>query len=187
MLATISDGCCTIKASFFFDPKNCLKAPDAGDKVRLIGTEIQEWCGHLQLGGKNIQFGDPVVFMSLSDAIAAWNAVKAAGAQRYFPKLTTVVAVVSWGNATASRGAQLPSALLYGCLHQFSGGDVHVSAQLADADRTIRGSFFFDSHDCLENLAAGDTCQLVGVEMQEWNGCVQLSGKNVSIVPVARA
>ena len=63
---------------------------------------------------------------------------------------------------------------------------MHVSAQFADADRTIRGSFFFDSHDCLENLAAGDTCQLVGVEMQEWNGCVQLSGKNVSIVPVAR-
>ena len=55
-----------------------------------------------------------MVFMSLSDAIAAWNAVKAAGAQQYFPKLTTVVAVVSWGKATASRGAQLPFACCMG-------------------------------------------------------------------------
>jgi hypothetical protein len=112
VLATIADGCCTIQASFFFDPKRCPRVPDAGEKVRLIGTQIQEWHGHLQLGGKNIQFGDPVVFMSLSNAIAAWNTVKAAGAQRYFPKLTTVVAVVAWGNATVSRGAQLPSALV---------------------------------------------------------------------------
>ena len=72
------------------------------------------------------------------------------------------------------------------CRHQFSGGDLHVSAQFSDADHTISGSFFFESHDCLPNLAAGDTCQLVGVEMQEWNGCVQLSGKNVSIFYAAR-
>ena len=52
------------------------------------------------------------MFLSLSDAIAAWNTVKAAGAQRYFPKLTTVVAAVAWSNSTASRGAQLPHALL---------------------------------------------------------------------------
>ena len=112
VLATISDGFRIIKASFFFEPKLCLKAPGAGDKIRLIGLQIQEWGGYLQLGGKNIQFGDPVVFMSLSNAIAAWNTVKAAGAQRYFPKLTTVVAVVAWGNATVSRGAQHPSALV---------------------------------------------------------------------------
>ena len=112
VLATISDGFRIIKASFFFEPKLCLKAPGAGDKIRLIGLQIQEWGGYLQLGGKNIQFGDPVVFMSLSDAIAAWNTVKAAGAQRYFPKLTTAVAVVVWSNSTASRGAQLPHALL---------------------------------------------------------------------------
>jgi hypothetical protein len=110
--ATISDGFRIIKASFFFDPKLCLRAPSAGDKVRLIGTQIQEWGGHLQLGGRNIQFGDPIVFLSLSDAIAAWNTVKAAGAQRYFPKLTTVVVAVAWNNPTASRGAQLPHALL---------------------------------------------------------------------------
>ena len=63
---------------------------------------------------------------------------------------------------------------------------MHVSAQFSDTDCTVKGSFFFDSHDCIQPLAAGDTCQLVGVEMQEWNDSVQLSGKNVSIVPVTR-
>jgi hypothetical protein len=113
VLATISDVGRTIKASFFFHRENLLVAPNAGDRVRLIGTQIQEWTGQLQLCGKNIQLGDPVVAMSLSDAIAAWNVVKAAGALQYFPKLTTVVTLVAWGNATASRGAEQTAALLH--------------------------------------------------------------------------
>jgi hypothetical protein len=105
-LATISGSGRTIKASFFFDREKIVKAPDTGDRVRLIGIQIQKWAGQYQLCGKNIQFGDPVVIMSLSDAVAAWNVVKAAGALKYFPKLTTVVSVVAWGDATTSSGAQ---------------------------------------------------------------------------------
>ena len=60
---------------------------------------------------------------------------------------------------------------------------MHVSALFADAQRTIIGSLFF-SHDNIPTLAVQDTCQLVAVEMQEWNGCVQISGKNVAIVPI---
>ena len=74
--------------------------------MRLIGIQIQQWFGQYQLCGKNIQLGDPVVNMSLSDAIAEWNVVKAAGALQYFPKLTTVVTVVAQGDATTSRGMQ---------------------------------------------------------------------------------
>jgi len=105
-LATISGSGHTIKASFFFDQEIFFKAPDAGDRVRLNGIQIQEWAGQYQLCGKNIQLGDPVVSMSLSDAIAAWSVVKAAGALLYFPRLTTAVTVVAWGDATASRGAK---------------------------------------------------------------------------------
>ncbi len=105
-MATISGSGRTIKASFFFDREKIVKAPDTGDRVRLIGIQIQKWAGQYQLCGKNIQFGDPVVIMSLSDAVAAWNVVKAAGALKYFPKLTTVVSVVAWGDATTSSGAQ---------------------------------------------------------------------------------
>ena len=61
---------------------------------------------------------------------------------------------------------------------------MHVSAQFSDADHTINGSLFFDSHDSIPTLAVRDTCRLIGVEMQEWNGSVQLSGKNVAIVPI---
>ena len=106
VLATILDVGRTVKASFFFDRERLLVAPNAGDRVRLIGTQIQEWAGQLQLCGKNIQLGDPLVIISLPDAIAAWDVVKAAGALQYFPKLITVVTVVAWGNARASRGAQ---------------------------------------------------------------------------------
>ena len=106
VLATISDSGRTIKASFFFDREKIVKAPDAGDRVRLIGVQIQEWAGQYQLCGKNVQLGEPVVIMSLSDAVAAWSVVKAAGALKYFPKLTTVVSVVAWGDATTSRGVQ---------------------------------------------------------------------------------
>jgi hypothetical protein len=88
----------------FFDREKIVKAPDAGDRVRLIGVQIQGWAGQYQLCGKNIQLGDPVVIMSLSDAVAAWGVVKAAGALKYFPKLTTVVSVVAWGDVTTSRG-----------------------------------------------------------------------------------
>ena len=107
----------TINASFFFDPKKCPKKPDVGDKVRLIGTRLQMWNGDLQLTGKNVQFGKPCVSMSLSNAIEAWKYVRNAqpllfmqkpiyGAQQHFPRLTMIVIVKMWGNATATTGAQ---------------------------------------------------------------------------------
>ena len=65
-----------------------------------------------------------------------------------------------------------------------SGGDMHISAQFSDANCTIKASLFFDSLNCIPNLTAGITYQLVGIEMQQWNGCIQLSGKNVLIVPI---
>ena len=65
---------------------------------------------------------------------------------------------------------------------------MHVASEFTctDADFTIKGSFFFDSHKCPQTFAAGDTVQLVGVEIQEWNGSAQLSGKNVSIALALR-
>jgi hypothetical protein len=66
---------------------------------------------------------------------------------------------------------------------------MHIASEFIcaiNADCTIKGSFFFDSHKCPRTLSAGDIVQFVGVEMQEWNGSAQLSGKNVSIVPVSR-
>ena len=103
--ATLSDACRTIRAFFFFDSKEIPQQPEVGDKLRLIGTQLQEWRGRMQLGGKNIRFGDPIVSMSLSDAVAAWNAVKQANAQRYFPKLAMLAVVIVWGNAKISKGA----------------------------------------------------------------------------------
>ena len=68
-----------------------------------------------------------------------------------------------------------------------SGSDMHLSAEFgytSDVDCNIKGSFFFDSHNIPRIFSAGETVQLFGVEMQEWNGFAQLSGGNVSIVPV---
>ncbi len=64
-----------------------------------------------------------------------------------------------------------------------SGGDEHISAEFlcAISDSTIRGSFFFDALLCPQALSVGDLVQLVNVQMQEWNGSAQLSGKNVQI------
>jgi hypothetical protein len=45
----------------------------------------------------------------------------------------------------------------------------------------MRGSFFFDALLCPQALFVGNIVQLVGVQMQEWNGSAQLSGKNVQI------
>lgn len=106
-----------IYASFFFDPKQCPKKLDVGDKVRLLGTRLQLWNGDLQLTGKNVRFGHSCVSMSLSNAIEAWKYVRIVqpllfmrkpiyGAQQHFPKLTMTVIVKMWGNATATSGAQ---------------------------------------------------------------------------------
>ena len=106
----------TIHASFFFDPKKCPKAFVVGDKVRLIGTRLQIWKGDLQLTGKNIRFGHSCVSMSLSNAIEAWKYCRRVqpllflrrpiqSAQQHFPRLTMIVIVKMWGNATTT-GAQ---------------------------------------------------------------------------------
>ena len=64
----------------------------------------------LQLCGKNIQFGESIVSMSLSNAITAWGIVKAAGAQRCFPKLSMAAVVKAWSRADTCRGGQAISA-----------------------------------------------------------------------------
>jgi hypothetical protein len=111
--ATITDARRSVKASFFFDPTKCPKAPVAGDKVRLIGTQLQQWRGQLQLCGKNIQFGDPVICVSLPDAISAWGVVSAQGAQLYFPKLSIVVSVTTWSKSDTSKGTQRHTQFCY--------------------------------------------------------------------------
>ncbi len=106
-----------IKASFFFDPDKCPKPFCAGDKVRLVGTRLQIWMGCLQLTGKNIQFGQSVMSLSLSNALEAWQYVISVqplitlrkcppGAQRQFPKLTLMVIVKMWGYAITTKGTQ---------------------------------------------------------------------------------
>jgi hypothetical protein len=77
-----------------------------GDRVRLIGTQFQQWGGRLQLTGKNIQFGDSLISISLSDAVIAWDVVREAGAQLYFPKLATCAVVLIWGKTKATACAQ---------------------------------------------------------------------------------
>jgi hypothetical protein len=44
----------TIKASFFFDAKECPKTLGVGDSILLLGVQLQMWRGYLQLSGKNI-------------------------------------------------------------------------------------------------------------------------------------
>jgi len=107
----------TITASFFFDSQKCPPVPfDVGDELRLIGTQLQAWKGSPQLTGKNIRFGHSLVSMSLSDAIEAWKYVNQrllfhrkniTSTQRHFPKLTMIVNVKMWGNATTMTGAQI--------------------------------------------------------------------------------
>jgi hypothetical protein len=68
-----------------------------------------------------------------------------------------------------------------------SGGDVHVSATFSctsDADCAIGGSFFFEPQLQPQAFSVGDVVQLIGIEMQEWKGSAQLSGRNVRIVDV---
>jgi hypothetical protein len=108
-----------IYASFFFDSQKCPHVPfGVGDDLRLIGTHLQMFNGSLQLTGKNIRFGHSLVSMSLSDAIEAWKYVNRAqpllfhrknitSTQRHFPKLTMIVNVEMWGNATTMTGAQI--------------------------------------------------------------------------------
>ena len=67
------------------------------------------------------------------------------------------------------------------------GGDMHVSATFActtDAHCLVGGSFFFEPQLQPQAFSVGDVVQLVGIEMQEWNGSAQLSGRNVQIVEV---
>jgi hypothetical protein len=67
------------------------------------------------------------------------------------------------------------------------GGDMHVSATFActtDAHCLVGGSFFFEPQLQPQAFSVGDVVQLVGIEMQEWNGSAQLSGRNVHIVEV---
>ena len=64
---------------------------------------------------------------------------------------------------------------------------MHVSATFSctsDADCAVRGSFFFEPQLQPQAFAVGDVVQLIGIEMQEWNGSAQLSGRNVRIVDV---
>ena len=106
----------SISASFFFDPEKCPKILAVGEKVRLIGTRLQLWNGELHLTGKNIRFGHSCVSMSLSNAIEAWKYCRRVqpllflrrpiqSAQQHFPRLTMIVIVKMWGNATTT-GAQ---------------------------------------------------------------------------------
>ena len=44
------------------------------------------------------------------------------------------------------------------------------------------GSFFFEPPLQPKVFSVGDIVQLVGLEMQQWNGSPQLSGKNVHMV-----
>ena len=108
----------TIKASFFFDPEYVPKPCLVGEQIRLIGARLQLWKGCLQLTGKNIRFGQPLVSMTLSNAIAAWKYVtgvqpllflrkNTTRAQRCFPKLTMIVNVKMWDNAKTTIGAQM--------------------------------------------------------------------------------
>ncbi len=109
--AKLADVSRTIKASFFFDMKNLPIKPDVGAKVRLVGTHLQQWKqGGLQFCGKNVQLVDSIVSMSLSNAITAWGIVKAAGAQRCFPKLSMAAVVKAWSRADTCRGGQAISA-----------------------------------------------------------------------------
>ena len=65
-----------------------------------------------------------------------------------------------------------------------SGGDVHISATFSctsDAHCAVRGSFFFEPQFRPQAFSVGDCVQLIGVEMQEWHGSAQLSGRNVQI------
>ena len=105
-MATFSDFRSFIDASFFFDSKQLPQKLKTGDRLRLIGTQIQQWGGRLQLTGKNIQFGDSLISISLSDAVVAWDMVREAGAQLYFPKLATCAVVLIWGKAKATACAQ---------------------------------------------------------------------------------
>jgi hypothetical protein len=62
---------------------------------------------------------------------------------------------------------------------------MHMSAEFActsDVNCTIKSSFFFDPQKCPPTFDPGEIVRLVGVEVQDWNGLAQLSGKNVSIV-----
>lgn len=186
-----------ITASFFFDPKKCPKIPVVGEKVRLLGVQLQQWQGCEQLTGKNIRFGHSCVCISLTNAIELWEHTRRVqpllflrkrnfGAQRHFPTLTMIVIVKTWGKATRTSGAQVRLShrccITYSCV--FSGRDVHIVADFScpsNVNTTIRGSFFFDPLLQPKAFSVGDFVELIGIEMQEWQGSPQLSGKNVQI------
>jgi hypothetical protein len=107
-----------IYASFFFDRSKDPKSFSVGEKVRLLGTRLRRWNGEMQLTGKNIQFGQSCVFMSLTDAIGAWEHVKRVQpllflirppprAEHHFPSLTMIVAVKKWGDPKWTQGEKL--------------------------------------------------------------------------------
>ena len=83
---------------------------------------------------------------------------------------------------------QVRNCLLSRCLaysHVLSGRDVHIAAEFScpsNADSTIRGSFFFEPFLLPpQAFSVGDVVELHDIQMQEWNGSPQLSGKNVKI------
>jgi hypothetical protein len=42
------------KSFFFFETKECPKTLGVGDRILLLGVQLQMWKGYLQLSGKNI-------------------------------------------------------------------------------------------------------------------------------------
>jgi hypothetical protein len=61
---------------------------------------------------------------------------------------------------------------------------MHIAAEFtcpSNVDTTIRGSFFFEPLLQPKAFSVGDVVELIGIEMQEFNGFPQLSGKNVRI------
>ena len=100
-------------------------------------------------------FGQPpfsnLVFTPLSDAITTWERSEEAKTRRKINVLTTVV---TWGPLKQTKGMHT-SPVAYIVFK-----DMHVSARLSDAYRTIKASSFFDMKEIPKKPVVGEKVRL---------------------------
>jgi hypothetical protein len=122
-----------------------------------------------------------LIFTSLSDAITEWENARDAKSRNDLPEFNVLATVCKWSEPKKTKGVNFVTILKQRTNKWFKGTDMHVAATLYsnERDRTINASFFFDTENFLKPCLAGEQVRLIGTRLQLWNGCLQLTGKNI--------
>ena len=121
------------------------------------------------------------VFTSLSDAIREWEETGNSKTQNASPAFNLLATVSKWSRPQATKGMNSSNIFAQETNMWFEGPDIQYTATLLsnERDRAINASFFFDRKQCPKMPGVGDKVRLMGTRLQKWNGCAQLTGRNI--------